>query len=33
MPPPPFIVFAVVEELLRSEYSALVHLVPGEADP
>lgn len=33
LPPPPFIVFAVVEELLRSDYAPQVHSVPGEADP
>lgn len=33
LPPPPFVVFAVVEELLCSSYQAVTHLVPGEADP
>ncbi|SMR47514.1 unnamed protein product [Zymoseptoria tritici ST99CH_3D1] len=34
LPPPPFLVFAVVEELLRhGQYAKVTHVVPGEADP
>ncbi|GIZ37494.1 hypothetical protein CKM354_000093900 [Cercospora kikuchii] len=34
LPPPPFLVFAVVEELIRStQYADLTYVVPGEADP
>ena len=34
LPPPPFLVFAVVEELVRSvQYADVTYIVPGEADP
>lgn len=33
LPPPPFLVFAVVEELVRSKYANVTFVVPGEADP
>lgn len=33
LPPPPFLVFAIVEELLQSKYSSRTYVVPGEADP
>jgi hypothetical protein len=34
LPPPPFLVFAVVEELLRHpHYGPVTYVVPGEADP
>lgn len=33
LPPPPFLVFAIVEELLQSAYSSKTYVVPGEADP
>ncbi|PPJ57363.1 hypothetical protein CBER1_01363 [Cercospora berteroae] len=34
LPPPPFLVFAVVEELVRrAQYADLTYVVPGEADP
>ncbi|KAI5360785.1 Putative PIN-like domain superfamily, Asteroid domain-containing protein [Septoria linicola] len=34
LPPPPFLVFAIVEELARSaQYADATYVVPGEADP
>ncbi|KXT07814.1 hypothetical protein AC579_9335 [Pseudocercospora musae] len=33
LPPPPFLVFALVEELLLSKYADVTYVVPGEADP
>ncbi|KAF7197559.1 hypothetical protein HII31_01062 [Pseudocercospora fuligena] len=33
LPPPPFLVFALVEELLLSNYADVTYVVPGEADP
>ncbi|CAK4031954.1 Hypothetical predicted protein [Lecanosticta acicola] len=33
LPPPPFLVFAVVEELRQSKYGHVTYVVPGEADP
>ncbi|KAM3421603.1 hypothetical protein BST61_g1990 [Cercospora zeina] len=34
LPPPPFLVFTVVEELIRStHYADITYVVPGEADP
>lgn len=34
LPPPPFLVFAIVEELVRnSKYAGVTYVVPGEADP